>query len=1036
MAELNQVSVPSVEMADPAVPIDPAPNIKQEEDSSDQAPNSHNSNNAQGPVVTSALTEAESESPTVTPGELPQSSQRTHADIFPCLQATLDGESAKTLDQHRTEALKILKDISRRLDSATSCIDTTKRLESVNTLVQQAKSAQTVIGVVGSTGQGKSSMINALLGESELLPTNCVRACTAVVTEVSWNASEDPEQAYTAEIEFISKEEWMSELRHLFQDAADPSGEVSSDTTNTNTDAGVAWAKMKAVYPKMTRDSLGDTNAEDLASMSFVKPLLGTTKTLHKPNAKSLHAVIQRYVDSKEKSKQSSSGPEQEREYWPLIKVVRIRTKADVLSTGAILVDLPGVADSNAARAAIAGKYIEKCDAIWVVASIVRAIDDKAPQDLLGQSFKRQLKFDGTYSKITFICSKTDDVLIDEASMVFGLDKELEDLQTKQNTLFEWQSTSSEQLAKDSERLKSLSTYNTQLDKHLEQWEKARVRQSSGQEARAPKEINTTKRKAPPSHLVMRKRLRSAPETPVDEASLRYTAAADYWDNLQRDIPKFEEKQLITEEDTMSMMEFLRAQKVAAVEEMEHLEQRSSDEEVRGLELEEASLDAESRLVSLCISKRNDYSRDAIRESFALGLKQLDDLDAQRDDPETFDPDEEVRDYDLIASSLPIFCVCSRAYQALIGKLSTRSNLEGFDSAETTEIPQLVQHAKNLTEAIRMKENKVFLNNALQVLNSLYIWSSEHDFESDLTEEEKQSEMLKVKDSLAELEEGLRVAIGDFFHGCNKILQKRLFDRFDKLTRKAANRAPTTAAKWSSKDGRGLHCNTYRAVCRRRGDFSSRAKPINFNEELVTPLTQGVADAWELVFERKIPRALDTFATTSQNLLQEFRGSSKKNLVPKATYTTKAMLQSQLKARAEGITYMISSFKQEATAMQRDASRGFVEAIQQGMIPIYDECANDHGRGVYARIEKAMLDELRTNGFHIMSGAPRPVTQKLTNMCDKLQTDIEGKVAALLDGLTSDYRNVILGRDVTAESKPIREEIAELLETLDGRFAP
>lgn len=30
-------------------------------------------------------------------------------------------------------------------------------------------------------------------------------------------------------------------------------------------------------------------------------------------------------------------------EFWPLIKVVRIYTKADALITGAVIVDLPGV---------------------------------------------------------------------------------------------------------------------------------------------------------------------------------------------------------------------------------------------------------------------------------------------------------------------------------------------------------------------------------------------------------------------------------------------------------------------------------------------------------------------------------------------------------------------------------------------------------------------------------------------------------------------------------------------------------------------
>ena len=75
----------------------------------------------------------------------------------------------------------------------------------------------------------------------------------------------------------------------------------------------------------------------------------------------------------------------------------------------------PGVHDSNAARSAVASKYIEQCSGLWVVAPIQRAVDDKVAQNLLGDSFRRQLQFDGTYSAITFICSKADDISVTEA---------------------------------------------------------------------------------------------------------------------------------------------------------------------------------------------------------------------------------------------------------------------------------------------------------------------------------------------------------------------------------------------------------------------------------------------------------------------------------------------------------------------------------------------------------------------------------------------------------------------------------------------
>jgi hypothetical protein len=46
--------------------------------------------------------------------------------------------------------------------------------------------------------------------------------------------------------------------------------------------------------------------------------------------------------------------------YWPLIRQVAVRCNAKALSTGAILVDLPGTADANAARNSIAKEYMKK----------------------------------------------------------------------------------------------------------------------------------------------------------------------------------------------------------------------------------------------------------------------------------------------------------------------------------------------------------------------------------------------------------------------------------------------------------------------------------------------------------------------------------------------------------------------------------------------------------------------------------------------------------------------------------------------------
>ena len=71
--------------------------------------------------------------------------------------------------------------------------------------------------------------------------------------------------------------------------------------------------------------------------------------------------------------------------YWPLIKRVKVWVNAEVLSTGAVLCDLPGT-NTNAARSSIAKEYMKTANCVWILAPIHRAVD-KTARDLLGDAF-------------------------------------------------------------------------------------------------------------------------------------------------------------------------------------------------------------------------------------------------------------------------------------------------------------------------------------------------------------------------------------------------------------------------------------------------------------------------------------------------------------------------------------------------------------------------------------------------------------------------------------------------------------------------
>lgn len=110
-------------------------------------------------------------------------------------------------------------------------------------LLSMPKQGRVVIGVVGDTGAGKSSLINALLEEEQLVPTSGMKACTAAVTEIKYKESD----GYCAEIEFVTWEEWIAELEFVYGLCED---EEWNEAAVNGEELSAVWEKVTAVYPK------------------------------------------------------------------------------------------------------------------------------------------------------------------------------------------------------------------------------------------------------------------------------------------------------------------------------------------------------------------------------------------------------------------------------------------------------------------------------------------------------------------------------------------------------------------------------------------------------------------------------------------------------------------------------------------------------------------------------------------------------------------------------------------------------------------
>ncbi|KAF4489398.1 Nuclear GTPase SLIP-GC [Colletotrichum fructicola Nara gc5] len=910
--------------------------------------------------------------------------------------------SPEVLEDGAKRGLDFLNHIKNFFNAASSMPDTQAPawLKAISDLEARSEASKAIVGVVGNTGAGKSSVINALLDEERLLPTNCLRACTASPTEISYNKSDDPSELYRAEIEFISSEDWMKELKTLYTDIFDDNGNVSRECTNPDTEVGIAYAKIKSVYPSKTNKMIAESSPEKLANESEVRRVLGSVKKLKSTTAKELYNGMQRYVDSKEKNNHLKKDVPME--YWPLIKVVRISTKANALSTGAIIVDLPGVQDSNAARAAVAQQYMKAC-----------SVDDKTAKSLLGDSFKRQLKYDGIYSAVTFICSKTDDISVTEAAESLDIEADVADSWAKIDDLRDQLRILKKQLMDGKDEKADLLDRLEQLDSQWEKWDDLSQRHADGKTVYAPT-THGKKRKRGATSSRSRKNRMSADS---DDESYSDDSASDKEnqpDDDDDDGDSDDERQPLTEEAIQERLSDLKAQRKEVRQLRKEVDHKLSDlrQAMKPLQAEESRLLAGVKAV--CIQGRNEYSKGAIQRDFTMGIKELDQEAAIEENEETFNPDEDIRDYDEVARNLPVFCVSSRAYQKMRGRLQKDDfNDEGFRNADETEVPQLQQHAKKLTEAGRAATCRRFLNDLSQLLNSMRMWAANDGSLSHMSDQDKRNEEGHIRRQLASLDRDFKKAVDECLTSIKEALAESIYDYFDLTIPSVSAAAVPTATSWGAhRSEGGMFWATYKATCCRSGVYAGASGPRDFNAELFEPISKQLATGWERAFQRRLPQALEGFAMSARLLLDTFHhGAIARSQQRSTNYAGINMLSQQLRthtARLKEIPGLLRTVVQE---LQREASRGSHPVITEEMQPGYDLCVAECGTGSYARMKSHMINHVENARHTMFRRSTDSVKEQLKALCKRVENDMAVQVQEIYNLLARDYLSVLVGVD-------------------------
>ncbi|XP_056336506.1 nuclear GTPase SLIP-GC-like isoform X2 [Danio aesculapii] len=289
-------------------------------------------------------------------------------------------------------AKKIMIEVNVKLQSINSTDQTTNDLK--NTILDgiakmnemdKDKRRKETIGVFGKTGEGKSSLLNAVLGLQGLLPSGSLGACTGVIIQVEANL-EDSE--YKAEIELISKEEWENE--------------IASTDERTETDNERIIAVYGADADKKSLEEL--KNDAKYAEIDYF--LSTKKKTISHTDLFDFRRDVKNLVQN---SEDSPGGL-----YWPLMKSVTIKIpKRQDLLEHIVLFDIPGTGDCNKIRDDLWKSKVRECSSVWIVNGIIRAISSKEPWSIIEHCIQ-DLGPAGQCKNINFICTRTDDIDIKE----------------------------------------------------------------------------------------------------------------------------------------------------------------------------------------------------------------------------------------------------------------------------------------------------------------------------------------------------------------------------------------------------------------------------------------------------------------------------------------------------------------------------------------------------------------------------------------------------------------------------------------------
>ncbi|KAL4912376.1 hypothetical protein BDW62DRAFT_215060 [Aspergillus aurantiobrunneus] len=311
--------------------------------------------------------------------------------------------SLRAVRSHLADLVVSMESSQMVLDETTDINDLHKRVK----IASRFEYPETrIVGFIGDSGAGKSSLINALLDQEGLARSSGNGdACTTVVTEFR-QVDQTHQYPYTIEADFMNIDEMKELLQELLKSYRIRHTRAFSEVSDQQEIeritllSGRAFMTLKSLFPneeELTEVFLSseEPRAEEVILTRLEEWALAGLD--HRPGGRDvLHHRIeaQDIYDCRENidTLTVASVEPGRPALWPFVKLIRVYLRSRILRTGLVVADLPGFRDLNYARIRATERYLrDVCDEVFVVSTIIRCGNNPSIRETLEPDSSQEL---------------------------------------------------------------------------------------------------------------------------------------------------------------------------------------------------------------------------------------------------------------------------------------------------------------------------------------------------------------------------------------------------------------------------------------------------------------------------------------------------------------------------------------------------------------------------------------------------------------------------------------------------------------------